>query len=238
MKKIHFLLIVILLLSKLYVQAQGRNKRQNEFLILGTLNDYMGRTLDPREENLLDRYFASEGAMVLMVDSLIKTTYPRKVYNDVKKTKTTITSYFLAMQFNSFYNFKPRGSYTSPGHKEILTGTLKENIFKNEGEKLAFLAGVFLRYGSNSDSAYCISIANSVSKAKMCNKLLKEFGCQPHYNIRRNYIPVGHDVFFHPTSKVLTYLKRYEALHAHLKESERSFIQNKLLESRRKKRSK
>ena len=53
-----FCFIFITWLGQYYFQAYALtgNKSLNEFFILGTLKDYMGRTLDPREESLLDRY--------------------------------------------------------------------------------------------------------------------------------------------------------------------------------------
>lgn len=231
MKNSLFLIITILFFFGSHASAQKSDERLNKFIILGTLRDYLGRELDPRHESLLDRF---EGSMLLVVDSLIKVTYPTKVYQEIKKTGTIISSNFLASQFNAFYNFKPSRRYTSPGGKEILTGTLKDNIFHNRREKMAFLAGVFLRFGHQTDSVYLISIANSASKAKMCYALLKEFNCKPNYIIRTNYIPNGHHVFFHPTSKVLAYLKRYEPINQLSEESQKFNIQHILNENMQK----
>ncbi|WP_304067832.1 hypothetical protein [Pedobacter glucosidilyticus] len=195
MKIIYIFILIFLLKLGFYAFSQTDKKSQNEFLILGTLQDYMGRKLDPRFENLLDRYDPSEDTMKSIIDSLVKITYPKEVYQDMEMGVNTILSTFLANRFNAFYHFNKGHSYT-PNGGNILIGKLKDDIMRNEKEKLAFLTGAFLRFGSIRDSAYCISIANSISKAKVCYTLLKELGCKPYYNIRRNYIPVGHDVFF------------------------------------------
>lgn len=237
MKIIYVLLLFFLFQTNFYAFSQTEEKPLNEFLLLGTLKDYMGRTLDPRQKNLLDRYDPSEGVMKLLIDSLVKTTYSKKVYQEMEIGVNTISSNFLANRFNAFYNYN-KSSSSTPDGREILTGKLKNNIMRNEQDKLAFLTGAFLRFGSIRDSAYCISIANSLSKAEVCNTLLKELGCKPYYNIRRNYIPVGHDVFFHPTPKVLSYLKKYEKLYTQIGDSRELFIQNMINRSREKSKSK
>ena len=192
----------------------------------------MGRRLDPEQENLLDRYDPSEGVMKSIIDSLVRTTYPKKKYQEMEIGVNTISSDFLANRFNEFYNYNKSGSSTLDG-REVLVGKLKDNIMQNEQEKLAFLAGAFLRFGGISDSAYCISVANSLSKAEVCNKLLNDLGCEPYYNIRRN-IPNIHHVFFHPTQEVLAYLKKYEKLHKTVEDSRKLFFQNMINESIRK----
>lgn len=151
MKTIFFLLITALVIPGFHSHAQSRDKKLNEFLILGTLNDYMGRELNPEDSTLFDRYnYPSEVSMVATVDSLIKVTYPKKVYNLVQKTGSTIQSAFLAKRFNAFYDFSPGALSTVNGVK-ILRGELKDDIFHNEQEKLAFLAGVYLRFGNKCD---------------------------------------------------------------------------------------
>jgi hypothetical protein len=233
MKTFCFLLIIWLGQYNFQAYAQTVNKSLNEFFILGTLKDYMGRDLDPRQEKLLDRYDPSEGVMKSIIDSLVRTTYPKKKYQEMEIGVTTISSNFLATRFNGFYSFNRSGAFTPDG-REVLVGKLKDNIMQNEQEKLAFLAGAFLRFGSINDSTYCIYIANSLSKAEVCNKLLKELGCRPSYNILRNLIPTGHVVYFHPTQKVMAYLKKYERLHKTVEDSRKLFIQNMINESIRK----
>jgi hypothetical protein len=224
MMKLKYLLLIFLSQMSFLSFSQTGKKQLNEFLILGTLNDYLGRTLDPRRAHLLDRYDSYDSVMKSITDSLIKTTYPKTVYQETEIESNSISSTFLANRFNTFYNYGKSGSSTLDG-RDILVGTLKDNILQHEQEKMAFLAGAFLRFGSMSDTAYCIIIANSMSKAKLCNDLLKEFGCKPYYNIRVNYIPVGHDVFFHPSPKVLAYFKQYEKLFQRVENSRKSAIQ-------------
>src|SRR5690606_18836552 len=118
-----------------------------------------------------------------------------------------ISSVHLANRFNSFYDYSESGSYTPQG-KTILTGKLKPDMMQTAQEKLTFLTGAYLRFGSFRDTAHCISIGNSLSKAQVCYALLKELGCEPYYNIRKN-IPTVHEVFFHPTPIFKAYLEKY-----------------------------
>jgi hypothetical protein len=233
MKIFYLFFFTFLFQTNFYVFSQTEKTTLNEFLILGTLGDYMGRDLDPRRENLFDRYDPSEGMMKSIIDSLLRTTYPKKEYNEMEIGVTTISSNFLATRFNGFYSFNRSGA-TTPDGREVLVGKLKDNIMQNEQEKLAFLAGVFLRFGSIKDSLYSISISNSLSKAEVCNELLKELGCKPSYSILKDLRPNGHVVYFHPTQEVLDYLNKYENLHKTIEDSRKLFFQNMLNESRRK----
>lgn len=57
MKKCLLSFIAVLVLARVGY-SQSMTRVQAEYFILGTLNDYMGRSLDPREKNLVDRYDA------------------------------------------------------------------------------------------------------------------------------------------------------------------------------------
>ena len=123
-----------------------------------------GRTLDPRHTGLVDSYYAHEGNIVAVVDSLIRVSYPGTIYYKVEPERTTIMLDSLSKRMNAFYDFKRRGAYTSMGGEVLRGGTLKDDIFQNE--QLTFLAGVFLRFGKKCDSAYCINITASSSKGQ------------------------------------------------------------------------
>jgi hypothetical protein len=208
--------------------AQKLSKTEREYYILGTLGDYMGREVDPREENLLDRYDATQGPLVTNVDSILKVDYLVSEYKVEKYTDKTgnplsfkIFSDVLSSKFNKYYDFKPSGSSTSDNDpllndKPIMMGMLKQNIFSNNNSKLAFLAGVYVRYGVANDTSYQISIANGPYKASVCYKLLKELNCNPSYKILENNIPVGHILYFHPTLQVRSYLQRFMPLRTKL----------------------
>jgi len=224
--KISILILFILIASDSF--AQKLSKTEREYYILGTLDDYMGRQINPRDENLLDRYDASQGPLVTNVDSILKIDYPISDYK-VKKyidkagnpLSFKIFSKVLSEKFNGYYEFKPSGSSTSDNDpllndKPIMMGMLKQDIFGNNSNKLAFLAGVYVRYGFPSDTAYEISIANGPYKAAVCYKILKDMNCRPSYIILKDNIPVGYQLSFHPTQQVKSYLQRFMPLRKEL----------------------
>ena len=208
--------------------GQNLTKIQREYFILGTLDDYMGRNADPRFAKMLDRYYANEGPLLTTIDSLLKIDYSESVYNVQRNIDTlgnpmsfSIYSDTLAKKYNSYYTFKPSGSFTVDADPEldskpILLGALKPDIFKTDSVKLAFLAGTYVRFGFENDTAYMLNMGNSLSKAKICYQLLKEFNCRPYYEILKNNIPVMHHVYFHPSAQVAAYMQRYMYLRKQL----------------------
>ena len=216
------------------LSAQQLNKTQREYFILGTLSDYMGRSLNPREKNLLDSYYAYEGPLVTILDSLLKIEYSASDYASEKSFRSNgrlsrfkISSDIISSKLNSYYKFKPSGSFTME-YDTIYRGTLKDDIFKTDAEKLAFLTGVYVRFGMHNDTAYEISIANSISKALVCYHLLKEFNCKPTYSIWQNYIPVGHHIYFHPSEELKAYLLQFMYARERLQNSLKTFSQGML----------
>lgn len=227
--KISILILFILIASDSF--AQKLSKAEREYYILGTLDDYMGREIDPGDQNLLDRYDATQGPLVTNVDSILKIDYPTSDYKVEKYTDKEgnpsgfkISSLILSRRFNEYYEFKPTGSSTADidpllNNQREMTGILKQNIFSNNNEKLAFLAGVYVRYGFASDTAYEISIGNGPYKASVCYKILKDMDCSPSYIILKDHVPVPHILYFHPTLRVKAYLKRFMPLRKQLDDS-------------------
>jgi hypothetical protein len=228
------------------VFGQGLNKIQREYFLLGTLNDYMGRSVDPRDKNLVDRYDAIQGPLVNTLDSILKLDYPNSAYRVERYTDSKnaplsfkIFSDTLFKKLNKYYIFKQSGSFTSDNNPQlnnrpILVGALKTNVFHNDSEKLAFLAGTYVRFGLSNDTAYEISIANSYSKAIVCYHLLTDFKCKATYQVRQNYIPTGFHVYFHPNAQVKAYLQNYIYLRKRLDEALNAYIQKIKSESRKK----
>lgn len=189
-----------------------RVKVNDTFFILGTFEDYMGRRQDPRTKDRVDYYYHYEKTLAYYVDSLLQKKYPKmSLEMRVSKNRYEIYSTAIEKEFEQYYNYKPSNSYTSKTHEPILKGVLNPDVFKNDQQKLSFLAGVYSRFGQDNDTAYCIRVANSMSKVQICNQLLKEFNCKPYYEIVNN-IPTGHVLYFHPDKKVKRYLDKYNTL--------------------------
>lgn len=224
---ITFLLIII----SQALFGQILNKTQREYFVLGTLDDYMGRQLDPRNQNLVDSYDATQGPLVTAVDSIFKIDYSVSDYKVERYTDTAghplsfkIFSKILSKKFNEYYEFEPSGSSTSDNdpalnNKPILMGALKQNIFKNNEDKLAFLSGVYVRYGVVNDTTWEIIIPNGPYKASVCYKLLRDMNCAPSYTFLKDHIPVPHILDFHPTLEVKAYLEKFMPLRKKLHHS-------------------
>ena len=236
MKALKIIISIFLTISFESAIGQQLNKVEREYFILGTLNDYMGRYLDPRDKSLIDRYDALQGPLITAIDSILEKDYANSSYKvdryfdsngDLISAKIFSDTVFT--KINAYYSFRESGSSTSDNdpqlnNKPILMGTLKKDIFNNASEKLAFLAGAYVRYGLPNDTAYLINIGNSLSKATMCFQLLQEFDCKPSYNILHN-IPTIHQVYFHPSNKVKTYLEQCMYLRKRLYDAELLWIE-------------
>ena len=218
LKRLIIFLAVLPFLNE-FSYSQTLLHTKNELFILGTLSDYMGREIVPGMKGTLDRYDQTEGPLVDALDSIIKKTYPgityrvdRRYISSEEATNYQINSDSLEKLFNHYYNFQQSGIYTSPDSQPILVGRLKQNIFQDKNDKLAFLAGVYVRFGRADDTAFYIGIANSQSKAELCFELFKELNCKPTDRIMYGNIPVGHLVYFHPNAEVKAYLLHYQWL--------------------------
>lgn len=233
MKKITGLsLIGVLIVWSLNTFAQ-KVKVNDTFFILGTFEDYMGKNHDPRTKEQVDYYYSYEKPLAYYVDSLLKKNYPKMSLEiRVSKNRFEIYSAYIETEFEQYYNYKPSGSYTAPGNEPILHGVLKPDIFKTEQQRLSFLAGAYVRFGRDNDTAYCMWVANSMSKAQMCNQLLKELNCKPSYQIVHN-IPTGHVLYFHPDEKVKRYLDNYDPLRKEVNKALTNMIDSMMNESKK-----
>lgn len=227
------LLLPLLFFISNNTTAQLLTRNQAEYFILGTLNDSDGRYINANYPSEFDYYFQWEKPLVLIIDSMVKVNYPKISFQlkqnkqqDVFSSYCAIYSDSLCHKFNRYYQFKPTGSTTFPESKTEYYGVLNDSIFRSDDEKLAFLAGVYVRFGTITDTAYSISIPNSASKIKTCYDLLIEFKCKSTYEIRRNYIPIGHILYFHPTEKIKAYLQKFQFLNKGIRDGWNQIIQS------------
>ena len=210
------------------LSAQPTQRPVKEFFVLGTMQDYMGR-LARQKGDELDIYYRVEKPIVLALNAMLPKIYP---YADVKLDIQTrakgdtsgfkLTCDTIARRINAYYD------YSLPRYHV----KLKEDIFKTDDERLAFIAGAYARFGARCDTAWCISIANSISKTKLLDSLLKHFGCKSVEIVKTGYIPVGHWLYFHPTKKVEAYLQQYVALNREQQAYQEGYFQRMLQEAR------
>jgi len=207
-------------------------KINNDYFLLGTLNDYMGRDKYSEVANRIDEYYPNEKPLVSFLDSIYKNSYPDLVLSKSPKTgKLELRSMFLAQKVNDFYDFQSSGrgiycgkadfktlnldslSKTPDFHSKyfeaLYTGRMKTDIFTSNSERFSFIAGAYIRFGGKKDSLYYIRIPNSVSKVNILAEQLKYLKCtNVKYVIKKGYIPCGHTVYFTPTEELKNYLER------------------------------
>lgn len=237
MKNLTTLVLVLCLFG---CAKKEKTSIDNDFFLIGTLSDYMGREKYKKAEDRVDKYSQSEKELCLSIDSIFKNHYPdlemsSSVNKTSKKEVYELHSKTLAEKIESFYLYKPsrRKIYNGEGKlidlnidsltktpdfyttyfDTIYTGSLNQDVFETEKQKLSFITGAYVRYGRQTDSLYNIQVSNSISKAKVLNELLKDTGCSNvEYEIMEGYIPTGHIVSFIPTKQLIDYFEKYKNL--------------------------
>lgn len=224
--------IPALILLSIFCNGQSSdNKIDYDYFLLGTLNDYMGREKYKEIVDRVDDYSQNNETLAFYLDSVFKDTYPDLIVTrNEKSNRIELHSASLAQKMNNFYFFQPSGRGSYSGEEDwktlnfdsltktpdfytthfdtIYTGRIAEDIFKNDSERFSFIAGAYTRFGGNKDSPYSINVANSLSKVRVVDKLLKELKCtNVEYVVRKGYIPVGHTVYFTPTNELKQYFE-------------------------------
>ena len=229
-------LIITPLLFLLVLFRNGQSsetKIDYDYFLLGTLNDYMGRENHKAIANRVDVYDTNSKSLVSLIDSVYRDENPDMILVTNKMNLQELRSESLSQKMNDFFIFKPssRGVYCGEEEFETLlklnldsltqtpdfytshfdtvyVGRIKDDIFKKDSERYSFLTGAFLKYGGKNDSSYFISMPNSVSKIKVATELLKELNCTDvEYVIYKDFIPVGHKVYFKPTDELKKYFE-------------------------------
>lgn len=227
-----YLIFIPLLFCALHCFGQSPDiKIDNDYFLLGTLNDYIGRDKYNAVANRVDEYYPNEKPLVSLLDSIYKNCYPDLALSTSPQTgRLELRSTVLAQKVNDFYDFQPSGRGTYCGKADfktlnldslaktpdfhtkyfepVYTGRVKTDIFKNDSERFSFIAGAFIRFGGKKDSLYYISIPNSTSKVNALTEQLKYLKCtNVDYVIKKDYIPCGHTVYFTPTEELKNYLE-------------------------------
>jgi len=233
MKRLFFLPLLFIIV--LFCKGQSLDvKVDNDYFLFGTLDDYMGRDQYKHIANRVDAYYQNNKSLVIYLYSIFKDKYPDLILKTNEKNgRLELQSKSLAQKMNDFYFFKPSGRGNYVGEVDIntlnldslmktkslftayfdsiYTGTVKNDIFKNDIERLSFITGAYLRFGGKKNSVYFISMPNSTSKAKVVAEQLNELKCtNVDYIIKKDYIPCGHTVYFTPTDELKKYFKAFD----------------------------
>ena len=233
------IIILLIFLTPLAYNQNEKPEIDNDYFLIGTLGDYMGREKFKNIEERVDKYYKSEKKLCTSIDSMFKNNYPdlklsSLKYKTSKQRVFELHSKTLSKRIESFFTYKPSGRGTFKGdmafkdidydtiadytnfikthYDTIYQGNLRPEKFNTEIQKLSFVTGAFVRYGWKKDSLYQISVANSTSKVKLLDSLLKELGCN-HVNYEmRMAIPVYHKVSFKPTDQLKAYFESFKKL--------------------------
>jgi hypothetical protein len=113
----------------------------------------------------------------------------------------------LAKTVAGYYKFDcDHVSIVSSGGDIGYRGIINRERIATDAQKMSFLAGVLFRYhgfSKDADGNYSVIIPNSLSTAKECADILKEFGCNKVKKIQGK-----HKIIFRASGKIanLTYL--------------------------------
>lgn len=236
-KKIDMKRIILLPLLFVFVHfSNGQSKKikvDNDFFVLGTLDDYMGRETYKHITNRIESYYQNDKSLVVYICSVFKKQYPDLIFktNSKNNDRLDLLSKSLARKINNFYDFQFMGGAKYIGKEDIKTlrmdtvmknkslfytyfdstyiGTLKKDIFKNDIERLSFMAGAYQRFGGIKDSVYSITMYNSSRKVDVIAKQLKELKCTNVSYVKNTeiHIPNKDAVYFTPTNELKKYFE-------------------------------
>lgn len=226
MKIIAITLIIVLFAQ--YSFCQNKNvKLDNLQVLIGTLNDYMGRQI-VRSEDKIDSFYGTEEQLVVYLYSILKNEYPDLAIKnqDISEKhwlQFDLESSLLTKKVDHYYDYEFANKWSSNGDS-IFVGTLKPEMLKTKAQKLSFLAGTYLKFGEVKDHKYYIRISNSLSKTKICVDLLQKLGCSKvEYHIYKERIPNGHEIVFVPTKLIKTYLDEFAELKQKIDDDYKTF---------------
>ena len=272
---VRYVFLFVFLFCGFLSKAQfDTEKYDKESFLIGTLNEYMNyqRTFTNngmggsyyQRVDAIGAYYRRAGDMslnelknALFIDSLFNSDYSDITISIYGQPEGIVEMYSpaLSLKIDDYYNYKPtgRGTLMHPDTFEsdvIYEGLLKKEQFETEKQKLSFLLGAFLRYGSGRDRdrvnsliqtlkrdnlieenkeyeniSYSFSMSNAPTKATTCAELLKDLGCDAEHIMRRNTIPVGHFVVFIPSDKVMEVIDEAERLKEYIETIDTSHVE-------------
>jgi hypothetical protein len=126
----------------------------------------------------------------------------------------------LAKTVAGYYDFdygKTSFRVISSGGDIGYRGVINTKKIQTEAQKVSFLMGVFMRYyhleqryghfdhrPEQEIPYYSISMPNSLSTAKVCADILREFGCkQVDYIDKITWWQTGHQIVYTPSDKTI-----------------------------------
>jgi hypothetical protein len=182
------------------------NLTPSMYKMLGMLAEYVSRfsvhKVTPRNENLVIYFYPVEKKVAGIFEELIK-QYKKELKANFEYSKRTGKQghiYFYSQKINKIVNsfHMMKGRYA----------TINPEIFSDADieSKLAFLEGVYLRFGC--DNANLIRMYNALNKMETIGLVLKLLGCKNIYIYKTEMcMPNAIEIIFDPTEEVKKRLK-------------------------------
>lgn len=220
-----FLLLLVAINSKVSLAQQSDYLDfDKESFLIGTLSDFKGREqvfsqgINDTYFERVDIYAQQEKRIAYLVNFLFKEEYPDIQFNNNGPLRRLqIHSSALSKLIDSYYTYQPVENSTTQD-EGMHIGSIDIERFKTPKQKLSFLAGAYLRYGSikHNDSMeepqYIYDIANSLSKTKVCEAFLAELGCTNIQEVTNEYMPTKKEILFIPSEQILKMIETIESV--------------------------
>jgi hypothetical protein len=222
-----FIYLAIVLFSSNF--SWGQDKIDLTYFTFGLVSDYYGRTIvksDKLESTKIDRFHETQTDIMDLLDSLINEENKlRDKENRITKKRTRVkepnctncNEYFdyyskgLSTDLNSKYNFKFANSWDMKERK-MYRGRIKVSDFKNDLQRLSFLSGAYLTFGTKEGDVFIYHLANSVEKFDLIVKSLKKLECEIKDLKVEGGAPASQKVYFIPSDKLRLELAKYDGL--------------------------
>lgn len=205
-RNISLILINIFLIQFSFAQEK-KIEIDSEYFLLGTLSDYGGRLKQTNKEYKISSFHEHEKHIRQKLNYMLK-----KEYRDIEFRKfnnvTEMYSKKISDRIDNYYNYTFGNTTTS--NDTTYRGKLKENIFKNDNQKLSFIMGAYVRYGATNGVFYWIQTYNTPNKVKLCENILNDLACTKVFQKNnKNTIPASYSVIFTPTEIMKEYFNEF-----------------------------
>jgi hypothetical protein len=206
-----------LLLLSFSCYSQDKRQTKTNYLILGLLQDYNGRSFYTSIKDRVDYFYPFEKPLVEFIDSLLSAEN-RKPELLNRRGRFSIISKPLAKFVNSFYTFTTDSSYilsdTLNDEEELVyLGRLNIPIVDDPINLRYFIAGNYIRFGEKVGDYDSLTFVNSVSKALCFLKLITRLGCtEITTRVISGGTPGRTTIKFKPTAEIRDCLEKYEYL--------------------------
>lgn len=230
MKRLIFAALLPLLLFATSVSSQdNRNTKQEDalpgvktiFLILGCLDEYMGRAIIEKDADGVSSFYSSEVQASQVFEKYLRLLVAEEsIQTEIRKEISdgghiSFHSPELYQRINGMYRYSFDNSHTMiKPHKNpngpyvrMVEAFISMDVFQGQDKtaKLSYLAGAYARYGHHiDDNNFAFRTANAGHKISLIAELLKEFDCKDvtHEKSAPKLIPMTHTLKFTASPEV------------------------------------